>query len=104
MITPSLPTFCIASAIISPTEVSLFAEMVPTCAMAVSSSQGCAASFRVSTAAATALSIPLFKSIGSKPAATDFNPSLTMDCAKTVAVVVPSPASSEVSEATVLSI
>ena len=94
--TPSLPTFCIASAIISPTWVSLLAEIVPTCAIAVSSSQGCAASFRVSTAAVTALSMPLLRSMGLNPAATDFRPSITIDWASTVAVVVPSPASSEV--------
>ena len=33
VITPSLPTFCIASAIISPMLASPFAEMVPTCAI-----------------------------------------------------------------------
>ena len=38
------------------------------------------------------------------PAATDFNPSASMDCANTVAVVVPSPASSEVLLATSLTI
>ncbi|SMG66145.1 conserved hypothetical protein [methanotrophic bacterial endosymbiont of Bathymodiolus sp.] len=34
------------------------------------------------------------------PAATDFKPSLTIACANTVAVVVPSPATSDVCEAT----
>ena len=38
------------------------------------------------------------------PAATDFNPSFTIDCARTVAVVVPSPASSEALDATSLTI
>ena len=52
------------------------------------------------TIASTALSIPLFKSIGFAPAATFFNPSFTIACAKTVAVVVPSPAKSLVLEAT----
>ena len=55
-----------------------------------------------STAAAAALSMPRFKSIGLRPAATDFSPSTRMDCAKTVAVVVPSPAISDVLEATSL--
>ena len=52
------------------------------------------------TTCATALSIPRFKSIGLAPAVTFFNPTLTIDCANTVAVVVPSPASSPVFEAT----
>jgi hypothetical protein len=43
---------------------------------------------------ATALSTPRFRSIGFMPAATDFRPSMTIDCARTVAVVVPSPAAS----------
>ena len=51
-------------------------------------------------AAATALSIPRFKSIGFIPAATDFMPSRIIAWARTVAVVVPSPAISEVFEAT----
>ena len=51
-----------------------------------------------------ALSIPRFKSIGFIPAATDFMPSFTMACAKIVAVVVPSPASSLVRDATSLTI
>ena len=53
-----------------------------------------------STTLATALSIPRFKSIGLAPAATFFKPVATMLCANTVAVVVPSPASSPVLEAT----
>jgi hypothetical protein len=48
----------------------------------------------------TALSMPRFTSIGFMPAATAFMPSRTIACASTVAVVVPSPASSEVFEAT----
>ena len=55
---------------------------------------------RFSTTAATALSIPRFKSIGFAPAVTFFKPTFTIACAKTVAVVVPSPASSLVLEAT----
>ena len=49
---------------------------------------------------ATALSIPLLISIGFAPAATFLSPSFTIACAKTVAVVVPSPARSLVLEAT----
>ena len=54
--------------------------------------------------AATALSMPRFKSIGFIPAATYFMPSRTIACASTVAVVVPSPATSEVLLATSLTI
>ena len=50
------------------------------------------------------MSIPRFKSIGFAPAATFFNPSFTIACARTVAVVVPSPAKSLVLEATSLTI
>ena len=58
--------------------------------------------FSPSTADSTALSIPLFIAIGSPPAATFFTPSLIIACAKTVAVVVPSPAISFVLVATSL--
>src|SRR5665648_1080133 len=54
----------------------------------------------LSTTLSTALSIPRFKSIGFAPAVTFFKPTLIIDCARTVAVVVPSPASSLVFEAT----
>src|ERR1019366_1134993 len=50
--------------------------------------------------AVTALSMPRFSAIGFAPAATVFTPSRKMVCARTVAVVVPSPATSEVLEAT----
>src|SRR5882724_12666881 len=50
--------------------------------------------------ASTALSIPFFTWRGFAPAATDFRPSFTMACARTVAVVVPSPAMSLVLLAT----
>ena len=55
---------------------------------------------KFSTTAITALSIPRFKSIGLAPAATFFNPAVTIACARTVAVVVPSPAASAVFDAT----
>jgi hypothetical protein len=48
----------------------------------------------------TAILIPLLKSIGFIPAATDLHPSLKIALAKTVAVVVPSPATSFVLFAT----
>jgi hypothetical protein len=44
--------------------------------------------------------MPRFKAIGFAPAATVFTPSRKIACARTVAVVVPSPATSEVFEAT----
>ena len=47
-------------------------------------------------AAVTALSMPRLRSIGLQPAATALRPSRMIACASTVAVVVPSPASSEV--------
>ena len=52
------------------------------------------------TSAFTALSMPRFRSVGFMPAVTYFMPSATMACANTVAVVVPSPATSLVLEAT----
>ena len=48
----------------------------------------------------TALSIPLLRSIGFAPAVTFLRPTLMIACARTVAVVVPSPAWSLVFEAT----
>ncbi|GBF28762.1 hypothetical protein MnTg03_00323 [bacterium MnTg03] len=89
---------------ILPTLTSSLAEIVPTWAIAVVSVQGFEPDFMLSTAAMTALSIPRFKSIGFMPAATAFMPSRTMAWARTVAVVVPSPATSEVWEATSLTI
>src|SRR5579885_594027 len=100
VMTPSLPTLPMASAILLPMFSSALAEMVPTWAMDLSSLQGLERVFNSSTTAATALSMPRFKSIGFMPAATALTPSVTMDCASTVAVVVPSPASSEVLDAT----
>ena len=66
--------------------------------------QGTDIDSRDSTTASEALSIPRLRSIGLNPAETDFMPSLKIACASTVAVVVPSPASSEVWEATSLTI
>src|SRR5450759_3300383 len=100
VITPSLPTFSIAAAIFSPITVSELAEMLPTCAISLLVVHGLEIFFSSATAAMTAWSMPRFKSIGFMPAATNFMPSCTMDCASTVAVVVPSPATSEVLEAT----
>ena len=100
VITPSLPTFCIASAIILPILVSPFDEMVPTWATSADEPTFLARFLMSATTAATAMSMPRLRSIGFMPAATDLAPSLTMACASTVAVVVPSPAVSLVFWAT----
>src|SRR5215216_5864672 len=100
VITPSLPTFSIASAIVLPIDSSEFAEIVPTCAIAFWSLHGFDMRLSSSTAVLTAASMPRFRSIGLAPAATALRPSRTIAWARTVAVVVPSPASSEVLEAT----
>src|SRR5438034_4088551 len=100
VITPSLPTFFIASARKRPISASPLAEMVPT--WAISSLEVTFLEFflRSSTTASTARSMPRLRSIGFMPAATALAPSLTMAAASTVAVVVPSPAMSEVFDAT----
>src|SRR5579883_1386455 len=100
VITPSLPTLSIALAMMSPIAASPLAEIVPTWAIDLESADGLLSFFSSSTAACTALSMPRFKSIGFMPAATAFMPSRIIACASTVAVVVPSPATSEVLEAT----
>ena len=93
-----------ASAIIEPISDSPLAETVPTWAI----SEDVLIFFDCfSTSAITAFaakSIPRFKSIGFMPAATALTPPRTIACARTVAVVVPSPATSEVFDATSLSI
>src|SRR3954469_6534419 len=100
VMTPSLPTLSIASAIVLPISGSALAEMAPTWAISFESLQGLEIFFSSSTAVATALSMPRLRSIGFMPAATYFMPSATIAWASTVAVVVPSPATSEVLEAT----
>src|SRR3954470_9002812 len=104
VITPSLPTLSIASAIVVPIASSALAEIEPTCAISLLVVQGLLIFFSSSTMAMTALSMPRFRSIGFMPAATNLKPSLQIDCARTVAVVVPSPALSEVLDATSLTI
>src|ERR1700674_5884879 len=100
VMTPSLPTFFIASARNLPISVSPLEEMVPT--WAISSFEVTFLEFltRSATTASTARSIPRFRSIGFMPAATDLAPSRTIAAASTVAVVVPSPAASAALEAT----
>src|SRR5271156_1302100 len=100
VMTPSLPTFFMASARNLPISASPLEEMVPT--WAISSLEVTFLEFltRSATTASTARSIPRFRSIGFMPAATDLAPSRTMAAASTVAVVVPSPAASADLEAT----
>src|SRR5205807_7498709 len=100
VITPSLPTFCIASEMIFPMVASPLAEMVPTWAISLGSLVGLVSFFSSATTASTALSMPRLISIGLLPAATSLAPSRKIAWARTVAVVVPSPATSEVLEAT----
>src|SRR5277367_5680499 len=100
VMTPSLPTFCIAWAIILPIAVSPLEEMVPTCATSDDDATGLARFSMSLITAATAISMPRLRSIGFMPAATALAPSRTIAWASTVAVVVPSPAVSLVLLAT----
>src|SRR5271157_442985 len=100
VITPSLPTLVIASAMMVPMVLSLLAEMVPTWAIFSLSETVWDIFLTSSTATSTACSIPRFRAIGLAPAATAFTPSRKITCARMVAVVVPSPATSLVLEAT----
>ncbi len=94
-----------ASAISLPISSSLFAEIRATCSILFRSSPTTFACPAICfTTSLTALSIPLFNSMGLAPAVTFFRPTLIIDWARTVAVVVPSPASSPVLEATSLTI
>jgi hypothetical protein len=99
VMTPSLPTLSIASAMISPISGSL-AAMPATWAISWCPSTWIEAFLMCSTTASTALSIPRLSSIGLAPAATFLRPSRTIAEARTVAVVVPSPAASLVLLAT----
>src|SRR3954466_7044802 len=101
VMTPSLPTLSNASAIRPPISASC-AEMVATFAISSLPSTSRATSSRRSFTASTAASMPRFRADGAAPAATLRRPSLTMACASTVAVVVPSPATSLVLVATSL--
>src|SRR4051812_12387138 len=100
VITPSLPTFCIASAIICPMSVSPLAAIVATCEISSDDLIFLLRFLRSSTTVRIARSTPRLRSIGFMPAATDFPPSRTIAWASTQAVVVPSPATSLVFEAT----
>src|SRR5215210_8034420 len=100
VMTPSLPTFSMARAIISPISGSPLADTEPTCATSAEAEIFLVFFSSCSTTAATALSMPRLRSIGFMPAATALAPSRTMAWASTVAVVVPSPATSLVFDAT----
>ena len=78
MITPSLPTLSMAFAIMSPMSLSPLAESVPTCATSALVEILLVRVSKSATTASIAKSIPLFKSIGLRPAATAFEPSLTI--------------------------
>ncbi len=101
VITPSLPTLSKASAMRWPISASR-AEMVATLAMSSVSSTSRASSRRRSLTASTAASMPRFRPTGLAPDATARRPSWTSAWASTVAVVVPSPATSLVLVATSL--
>ncbi len=92
VMTPSLPTFCIASAIILPILLSPFDAIEPTWATSDDEPTFLARFSMSFTTAVTAMSMPRLRSIGFMPAATDLAPSRTIAWASTVAVVVPSPA------------
>ena len=85
---------------ISPLVSSPLAEMVPTWAMSFLPLVGVDIFLSSALMAMTALSMPRLISMGLWPAATSFEPSRKMAWANTVAVVVPSPALSEVLLAT----
>ena len=84
--------------------LSPLAEMVPTWATSASVETVRECFLISSITAATARSMPRLRSIGFMPAVTALAPSRTIAWASTVAVVVPSPASSEVLDATSRSI
>src|SRR5205807_997464 len=100
VITPSLPTFFIASARKRPISWSRLAEIVPTWSISSFDVSFLEFFLSSSTTVSTAMSMLRLRSIGFMPAATALAPSLTMAAASTVAVVVPSPAMSEVLDAT----
>src|SRR5579863_542917 len=102
VITPSLPTLSITSAISSPISPSA-AEIEATCAICSLVSTGILIDLISSITASVPFSNPLRRIIGFAPAARFFKPSVIMACASTVAVVVPSPATSFVLVATSLS-
>ena len=75
VMTPSLPTFSIASAIRLPIALSLFDAIVATWAISFLSFVDFESFFSSSTTASTAFSIPRLRPIGLAPAVTFFRPS-----------------------------
>src|SRR5665647_2265189 len=104
VMTPSLPTFSMALEISSPISLSLFAEIVPTWAISFLPVVGTEIFLSSSVMAVTAFSMPRLMAIGFAPAVTFLRPSRKIAWASTVAVVVPSPAMSDVLVATSLTI
>src|SRR2546425_3077468 len=100
VMTPSLPTFSIASAIRLPIILSLFEAIVATWAISFLSLVDFESFFSSVTTPSTAFSMPRCSAIGLAPAVTFFKPALKIAWASTVAVVVPSPATSDVFAAT----
>jgi hypothetical protein len=94
--TPSLPTRPTASATRCPRAASPLADRVATRAMASAVSQGRARAATASSATAAAWSMPRLRSMAFMHTATLLRPSRRMARARTMAVVVPSPASSPV--------
>src|SRR5437867_6371578 len=93
VMTPSRPTLSMTSAMSSPISLSAaeFAAISPICCLPLIST----ACFLISaTRASTPFSMPRLRSIAFAPAAIWRRPSWTMACARTIDVVVPSPAMS----------
>ena len=101
VMTPSLPTLSMTSAMISPTSGSA-ALMEATAAICSRLSTGRDWRLSSATIAATPFSMPRLTPIGLAPALTFWRPSATIAWASTMAVVVPSPATSSVLVATSL--
>src|SRR5213594_1329827 len=87
VMTPSLPTFSIASAIRLPIVLSLFDAMVATCAISFLSFVDLLSFFSSSVTASTAASMPRLRPIGLAPAVTFFRPSRKMDWTTTATVL-----------------
>mmetsp|Transcript_121331 Transcript_121331/g.241690 ORF Transcript_121331/g.241690 Transcript_121331/m.241690 type:complete len:274 (+) Transcript_121331:999-1820(+) len=94
--TPLLPTFAIASAIILPASSSPPAEIAPTCKILSRSSSPTGREIRAisPTTNSVAFTMPFLNCTGLAPPTNCFKPLFTMPWAKIVAVVVPSPATS----------
>src|SRR5688572_4720843 len=101
VMTPSLPTLSITSAMISPTSGSA-AEIAATAAICSRLETSTLRRSSSATTVSTAFSMPRLTTIGLAPAVTTRRPSDTIAWPRTTAVVVPSPATSSVLVATSL--